>query len=442
MVEPVTAGLILGGSALAGAGTGALAGLAGAGSRRAAERAAQRAVAKQGIALSRANVENEFTKQRTAAAERASLGVFTGLGAPGTYEQPYEEFAVEGTGTGGGVLTPDVFTSASSSLSGQVTKLQNLFPAGITKKLLKGKYGAFPSVSAVQQALRASNVDPSQFSKEAIQEFLKNPTPGQMQGKKYALRYGGPGQIASLDADVLDPQKYTQTILDSRQGRMVSFLTAQADQLARGEGELYNELQQSILGPVYEGSAAILRESAEDLRKQVARGGSARRQGLAQALELRNREAVNRDRMNAVWNANLTLKQWAIQNAKSQLTFNQGWSQNLAGVRDAFNNTMNTLNQFYANVLLPATEKYADNTFRLAQVRDQGIMSDVIGGIIAGVGVGAQILAPSLLGPSTAATGAGTGLGASNVGATSPYLQTTDPFAAARGLGLYGTSYG
>jgi hypothetical protein len=137
---------------------------------------------------------------------------------------------------------------------------------------------------------------------------------------------------------------------------MVSYMTAEADQLLRREGPLWESLETSVLGGIYEGAAALSRENAEQINRMVARGGNARRQGVAAALKIRAQEKVNSERVGALRQANMALNLWARDNARNQLAFNQAWTDNVGGIRDTFNNAITQVSQFYAQTIMPTLQ--------------------------------------------------------------------------------------
>lgn len=377
--------------------------------------AARRAVEEGNLALAKAELLEQTARAQTQAAEESRSQIELGLGAPGTYETDYETYyrnlSAPG-GTGLQLLGGDVYDKTTSD----VLRLQQM--SGGIKGLRKDLSAATTDeqkIAAVKKHLdQKLKVDSGQFTDAALLEFANNPTRGAFQKTSYARGVGGPGQLAEMETGkILDPQKYAQSVLQSRGGRLQSYLTAQADQIARREGPLWQQLQESVMGPIVEGSTQLMRESSEEIHRMVARGGSARRAGMAEAMKLRAQENINRDRTQALWQSNLALNQWGIENARTQLTFNQAWINNLGGVRDTFNQTMTQMAQFYGSTILPAATNLAAQNYQLSLSQKKS----GTGAIVAGVGMAlAGVLAPFTAGTSLAFLPAVIGAGAGVAG--------------------------
>jgi hypothetical protein len=58
-------------------------------------------------------------------------------------------------------------------------------------------------------------------------------------------------------------------------------------------------------------------------------------------------------KQNQVWNANLKLIEFGINNARQQLAFNDQWISGRAGLRDQFNQMMNSMTELAVNTILP-----------------------------------------------------------------------------------------
>jgi len=334
---------------------------------------------------------NENQQQQDAASEQAKNLTLLGLGSPGTYEQSYSDFAASYPG-GQAALTAqqsDIYNTSANDL----LKLQNMFPAqGGDISWLKGKSPAvlnnyLQNQLGISQGI--SGLDPT-----AVQQFLANPTTGPIQSNTtHAGKSGASSLIANANLPpIIDPTKYSTSVLNSPQGREVSYLTAQSDQLIRQQGPLWDQMSQSVLGPIYQGAAALQKQSAQQISEQIARGGSARRQGLGDALQMQNQEAINADRSNQLWNANLSLNQFAINNARSQLLFNQAWTSNLPGVRDAYNQAMTSLTDFMSSTIIPSMQNTAYKNYELVHQYDKNWTSTIIGGAITAVGAIASVI--------------------------------------------------
>lgn len=344
----------------------------------------RQAQARRDLAVATGNIHHFGSNFRAVEAQRARSLLHGALGAPGTYEKSYEDFVKANRGLfregPGGSLIP--------------RNAGNLFYDKEHPELRKLRGAISPSKGLSYEeavarrdyaAIEAMHIDADQ------------------QLKAHSLATSRtiphPGKILSANAP-------------TREFRLVSFLTAQADQLARREGPLYESLTQSVLGPIYQGAAQLTRESAVQISRMVARGGSARRAGLAEALKMRAQENINRDRANNVFQAKLALEQFAIQNAKSQLAFNQAWIAGLPGINDAFVGLQTNLANFYNSTIVPTTIGVAGENFNSASAviqmqmeEDNAKFNRIMGGIIAGAGLGAAAFG----GP--AAAGATSGFG-------------------------------
>jgi len=271
----------------------------------------------QQAALEKANLYNEIGKERIVRAEKAKTGLWGNLGAPGTYEDSYEDFY--GGIEGGGLAKPGkLFKKISKSAT---VHSEGLFGAD------RPEYGVPESITV------------------------------------------------TAEGKVIKPNKYIDYVQKTRQGRLVSYLTAEADQLVRQEGPLWESISQSVNGPIIEGAASIYREAAEELSRNVARGGTARNRAVNDAHRMRMAESVARDKQNALWQSNLALIEYGRNRAVDQLAFNTAWVNELPGVRDMFNNMMMNAEQFYGQVIAPAyiqaSQSYVDGTLRHAALTAQ-----------------------------------------------------------------------
>lgn len=230
----------------------------------------------QQAAAEQARLEGEVYKDILVRSEQGRLGLWSKLGDVGTYEQGYEDFR-------GGVGA-------------------DYDPGNV--------HGVFTKIK------KSGGVDTGAL------------TYGKDVGKDFehieATGYG------------LAPGKFIDHVSKSRQFRMASYMTAQADQLVRQEGPLWQELKASVSNPIMQGSAAMNKQMLEQLSREAARGGSARNRAVQAANRIQGQAQIMRDRANALWQSNLALIQFSQDNARRQLSFNQAWSGNIAGVRDQF----------------------------------------------------------------------------------------------------------
>lgn len=260
-------------------------------------------------ATKKAELGTQLATQQSQATESARLGLFSALGAEGTYDNQPSAFT--GISPGGGGLFKDV------TLKDKAT----------------GEYRLLASSEKVAAG-------------------------GKKKKKQRLVDFG-----VEAKGKILDPEAFVKQATNTAQFRTMSRLTAEADQLIKREGPLWEEMNNSVLGGIYEGAAALHREQMKTISDAMARGGTARRQGLAAIQQMRAVENNNRQRQQSLWQGKLALDQWARNNARTQLAFNQAWVNNHEGVRDKFNTTMNNLAQFYGKTIMPsAINAASDNT--------------------------------------------------------------------------------
>jgi len=152
----------------------------------------------------------------------------------------------------------------------------------------------------------------------------------------------------------LDAQTLAGQAMDSQGFKNVSRMTAEAGQLLAGQGELYNKLSQSIVGGVFGATAARSRVIAEEAERGTARGGSeAINAALKFAQKAQQQEEVNRTHVNALWQSKLQMEGWIRSYAGVTQNLSQSWLDNVAGVRDVFSSTLNNVQNFWTNVMIP-----------------------------------------------------------------------------------------
>lgn len=254
------------------------------------------------IAATAAAQPEEIRTRRTAA-EQTYQGLVNRLGAPGTYDTP----SAAGTQqTAAGNLSS--LTGATSAGGDQAESPQDL--------------SIFKTEKAKTAAAR--DIDP---------------------------RFSSPDMIQDITS--LDPSKTIKSIEGSSQFRTMSRLQAESEQLIAREGPLYDEMQKNLQNPIIAGSAAIARENAAELKRQMAKGGSARRGAFAAVQQMRQQEQINQQRITALNQSNFALDQWARTNARTNLEFGQNWASNVGGVRESFNQAMDNAAELMTTQALP-----------------------------------------------------------------------------------------
>jgi hypothetical protein len=348
----------------------------------------------------------DIARQQSAATEAARLGLFTGLGDVGTYEERYEDFARRRAVGGRGLFT-GAAAGAGDGLFRDVTlreRIREVIPEG--------------GIKSIEDEARRLGVS---------EEYLSQHP--ELIGHLPATRFE-----AEAKGKILDVEKFLGKATTSRQFRMMSRLTAEADQMIRREGPMWEQMNQSVLGGIYEGSAAMHRENMKTLSDSLARGGTARRAGLAALQSMRAAESNNRQRQQALWQGKLAIEQWSRDNARTQLGFNQMWVGNHEGVRDKFSGMMNNLATFYGRTIYPSAVQGAANVaststklIQLANTRStqqdgvgdivSGLSSMIFGGALKSMFAGpGGTSAPPMLTGSTPGAGGGGGAAATSFG--------------------------
>ncbi len=123
-----------------------------------------------------------------------------------------------------------------------------------------GTYGPDAAAAAAANPMTGSVYDTT--------SDLSKPDQGLKQSMPYASKEAKEGLLGGVRMGILDPEAYASKIMQSSSFRTRSALTAEAEQLANREGELYDRLENSIIGVINEGAALALRDRMRDLRSQ------------------------------------------------------------------------------------------------------------------------------------------------------------------------------
>lgn len=341
---------------------------------RAQKRLAGAAELEQQKAILRGEMAAGMAQKQLAASEAARIGLFNRLGDVGTYEESYEDYAARTRGAA------EFATGASIGGPG------GLFKTVTERDKVKGTFQYVADVSEGQAV------------------------PYKSVGRDFSVQ---------LEGQMLDVPEFMKQATDSRQFRMLSKLTAEADQLIRKEGPLWDEFNASIVGSIYEQSGALHRENMKQISDNLARGGTARRAGVAAIEAMRAAENTNRMRTEAVWQSKLAIDQWARDNAANVMQMNMAYVDNLGGLRDNYNQMMTNITMFHGTGIMPtqvsAANASIDNYTKLAGIaameRDhQSGVSDILTGLsmnLFGAGLkgilgggGGTTLSPSGMGPT------------------------------------------
>lgn len=232
--------------------------------------------------------------------------------------------------------------------------------------------GASPFVTEKVTSKAATKIDPRYTKKKAISDVTR-----------------------------LDPEAYADKVQESAQFRIMSRLTAEAEQLIAREGPLWDEMLNLRQLPLLEGGAALARENAHQLSRDLKKGGSARRTAMDAVLKQRAQAARNSALMQQVSDSRIALDTWARENAGNVVKAGQDWAENNWGVRDEYQNAVNASAKLMLDSALPlmfeATEKAAQWRYYAHQKnRDklgrwvQGVTGAIM--MIAGTGAGGELL--------------------------------------------------
>lgn len=161
------------------------------------------------------------------------------------------------------------------------------------------------------------------------------------------------GALKTVKGTVLDPKKAAAAATDSAQGRIVSRMTAEAEQTLAREGPLYDEMVRNTQLPIIESSAQIARQNAEQIKRMAARGGSARRQALEAVTQIRAQEQLNSSRMQQLAQTRNQIDLWARDNAKTTVEFGQNWAANLGGIRESYQSAMDKASELMLDSAIP-----------------------------------------------------------------------------------------
>lgn len=297
----------------------------------------------------RVTAEGQIAQQQLQAAEQARFNVMSMLGQPGTYDAapgPAGPFSYSPLGLGG--------ISDPGSAGGVLTSGRKVFKSG----------------SVTGEDVKMGNRPRFQGSMDW-----------------------------EASGEVMDPSMVAQGISQTKGFRTVSRLVAEANQIANRQGPLWDQLNNSVTGGIYEGAAASQRQMMEQLSREMAKGGAARRQGLQIAQAMRMQEDINRARTGQLWQSKMQLEQWRTAFIGQTQDIANAWMSNQAGIRDNYTATLTNLSTFWSQVM-PANligaqaatqQNMANNIQQAGQVMLQAVNTKyqaIIGGtnsIIGGI---------------------------------------------------------
>jgi hypothetical protein len=231
--------------------------------------------------------------------------------------------------------------------------------------------------------------------------------------KKAKKRRKGRSVAAAQKVTKLDPEAAAEAALGSTQGRIVSRQLAEAEQLMAREGPLYDELIKNTQLPIIEGAGVAARENTEAIRRAMAKGGSARREAFGAIQQMRQQEAINMQRGQALAQNRFKIDRWARENARSVVEFADNWAANTAGIRESYQSAMDKASELMLKDALPhmfsAVQKAAEWRYYAHEQNRNNVTRWVtgalgIGGMAFGVPGSAQLVAASLSSPTSPAS--------------------------------------
>lgn len=307
-----------------------------------ARKVAQKEQYRQGAFAGQRQAEVEYAQRRQTSAEQAKALLFGMLGAPGTYDLP---------GTGGG--------GATSSSGG----------------------------------LFQTDVGPSQSALATMNPAVKE--------KKKLMGFGKMLEGQAASEMILDPDSYAQMIAGSSAFRTQSRMQAEAEQLLAQKGPAWDMLANSTLGNISESAAELTRESVRQVKNAAAKGGSARRQALAEAQTMLAQEAGMRLKAHETWKANLALFEYTRNYVAKVGVEGPNFLKNLPIINQAYQGAMDNLTSVMAQSISAASQasQHAAETLMEGYYNEKGGFLEglIVAGISAvGSAVGVQGLGETI----------------------------------------------
>lgn len=214
---------------------------------------------------------------------------------------------------------------------------------GVVNRL--GAKGTYENVGGADVGLLGTgqtSEDPSVFKTEKAKST---------QATDIDRRFQSDANIADITR--LDPKATVANVENSAQFRIASRLTAESEQLLAREGALFDEMERNLQNPIIEGSAAIARENAAELKRAFARGGAARRGAFEAVQKMRLQEEINSKKVQAISQSRFDMDKWARENARTNLEFGQNWASNVGGIRESYNKAMDAASELMTTKALP-----------------------------------------------------------------------------------------
>lgn len=217
--------------------------------------------------------------------------------------------------------------------------------------------------------------DPSEVgTSEGARGFVTGGVEGSKKQKRAEKQVGKLDEFLSSEAQksILDPDAYAAMIAESTPFQIQSKLVGEAQQLLNKEGPAWDMLQNSVIGNISENAAELTRESLRQVRNQAAKGGSGRRQALAEAQSILAREAGMRLKAQETWRANLALHEFTRNFATSVQAQTTNFLDNLPLVNNAYQTAMTNITELMTRSILPGiSEKTMEASKEIAKYTAQ-----------------------------------------------------------------------
>jgi hypothetical protein len=236
-----------------------------------------------------------------------------------------------------------------------------LMAAEMAKLQVYGKLGAPGTYGP--GAAEAAAANPAGSVYDTTSDLAK-PDQGLRQSMPYVKKDARAGLLGTPRMGILDPEAYASSIAQSSSFRTRSALTAEAEQLANREGELYNRLENSIIGVINEGAALALRDRMRDIRSSSARGtrGAAgpRNAAMRDIQEINAMESSMRQRVQQTWEANKQFQEMLWKQIDNVQEGNVDFLENLPGTNRAFMDAMAESAKMHVDAAKMSSKIYSD----------------------------------------------------------------------------------
>lgn len=279
--------------------------------------------------------EQGLAADQLRASEAAALNVWGSLGAPGTYDQPTQ-------------------------------------------------YGG-PFSSIQPTGLKGLNTSDSKLFTNVTKSGAVTGQDVSMKGRP---QYQGT-QEWSISGKITDPDQMAAAIKDTSSFRTVSKMVAEAEQMMNRSGPLWNEMNNALVGSVYQSSAAGQRDMLNAVSSMIARKGGGARTGMDFVARMQVQRQINADRTKQLWDSKIGMENLRQNIVSQRMSFAQEWTKNTFGIRDTFTNQLVSNRTFWSSTWpAPAAQMTSTESMKMqdliAKKRDIDIKAaqDKIGAIV------------------------------------------------------------